>query len=320
MQGELIKAKIEDYLYRANMGAPGMSEDIIQEAGERFKDILRRTFNESRSGNFRIYMSNAGKPSCQLVMERNAAPKEVQTAAFRMKMLMGDAAEIILRAIMKGSGVNLEASNVKVQLPLMENVTLRGEYDFKINGRIWDAKSASRYSFDNKWASGFSHIEQYDDFGYCGQLYGYAEADQSKVGGWIVVCKETGKLAVVEAVDSVEYRTKHLNKLRENVIKVLDIERPFVREFSDVAETFYGKPTGNRTLGVTCGFCEFKYSCWPGLVRKEKAQSQAKNKQMIFYTVYDEKNNETPVSEEQGKAPAKPRQRRSAKSLPISNG
>lgn len=316
MYGQLILAKVEDYLHRANTGAPGMAEEIVEEAGERFKAILRKTFNESRSGNFRIYMSNAGKPSCQMVMERNGAPKESQTAAFRMKMLMGDAAEIILRAVMKGSGVNIEASNVKVQLPLMAGIELRGEYDFKIDGRIWDAKSASRYSFENKWASGFSHIEQYDDFGYCGQLYGYAQADSSKVGGWIVVCKETGKLAAIEAVDTVEYRTKHLNKLKENVIKVLDTERPFTREFSDQPETFYGKPTGNRTLGTTCGFCEFKYSCWPGLVRKEKAQSQAKNKQMVFYTVYDEKNNVAPPKEE--KPVRKPRAKKSE--APISQG
>lgn len=310
MEGQLILALVEDYLQRANQGAPGMSDDIINEAGERFKEVLRRTFNESRSGQFRVYMSNAGKPSCQLVMERNAAPKEPQTAAFRMKMLMGDAAEIILRAVMKGSGVNVEASNVKVQLPLMAGIELRGEYDFKINGRIWDAKSASKYSFEHKWASGFSHIEQYDDFGYCGQLYGYAEADKSKVGGWIVVCKETGKLAAVDAIDTTEYRTKHINKLKENVVKVLDTERPFTRNFEDIPETFYGKPTGNRVLGMTCGFCEFKFSCWPGLQRKEKARSEAKNKQMIFYTVYDESSNLTPVKEVKGKIKSVKRERK----------
>lgn len=307
MEGELILAKVEHYLQEANQGAPGMSEEIIEEAGERFKAVLRKTFNEKRSGQFRIYMSNAGKADCQLVMERNGAPKEPQTGAFRMRMLMGDAAELILRAVMKGSGVNIEISNVKVELPLMPGVSLRGEYDFKINGRIWDAKSASRYSFDNKWASGFAHIEQYDDFGYCGQLYGYAEADKSKVGGWIVVCKETGKLQAVDAIDTTEYRTKHLNKLKTNVIKVLDTERPFTRVFQDMPEAFYGKPTGNRVLGVTCGFCEFKYACWPGLVKKEKAQSQAKNKAMIYYTVWDEKNNAIPPKEEKPKTARKPR-------------
>jgi hypothetical protein len=297
MEGQLILARVEDYLQKANTGAPGMSEEIIEEAGERFKAVLRKTFNETRGGNFRIYMSNAGKASCQLVMERNGAPKEPLTAAFRMKMLMGDAAELILRAVMKGSGVVIDSSNVKVTLPLLPGIEIRGEYDFKIKGRIWDAKSSSRYAFDNKWSSGFHHIEQYDDFGYCAQLYGYAEADNAKVGGFIVVCKETGKLAAIDAVDTVEYRTKHLNKLKANVVQVLDTERPFTRNFSDEPETFYGKPTGNRTLGMTCGFCEFKYSCWPGLKRKEQAQSKATNKKMIYYTVWDEKNNIAPPKE-----------------------
>lgn len=317
MQGQIILTRLNDYLQRANQGAPGMSEEVINEAGERFKEILRRTFNETRSGQFRVYMSNAGKPLCQLQMERNGAAKEPQTAAFRMKMLIGDCTEIVLRAVMKASGVPIDASNVKVTLPLIDGVELRGEYDFKIKGAIWDAKSASRYSFDNKWAAGFSHVEQYDDFGYVAQLYGYAEADKSKVGGWIVVNKETGQLMAVEADDSPALRQKHFNKLRDNVFKVLDTSRPFERMFSDSAETFYGQPTGNRVLGITCGFCEFKHSCWENLQRKQKAGSEAKNKAMIWYTHWE--TNEAPKREKQGKAAAKPRTRRSTQSLPATN-
>jgi hypothetical protein len=313
MEGQLILARVEDYLQKANTGAPGMSEEIIEEAGERFKAVLRKTFNETRGGNFRIYMSNAGKPVCQLQMERNGAAQEPQTAAFRMKMLLGDATETILRAVMQASGVKIDASNVKVTLPILPGIEIRGEYDFKIKGAIWDAKSSSRYAFDNKWAAGFTHVEQYDDFGYCAQLYGYAEADNAKAGGFIVVCKETGRLTAIEAVDTPEYRAKHRNKIKENVIKILDVERPFERQFPDVAEAFYGKPTGNRTLGMSCSFCQFKWSCWPGLVKKEKARSQAKNKQLIYYTHYDKANE---VAEPEEKPAPKARVSRKSSKVP----
>lgn len=290
MQGQLILARINDYLHRANEGAPGMSKEVIEEAAERFKQVLNKTFNETRSGNFRVYMSNAGKPACQMVMERMGAPKEKQTAAFRMKMLIGDIAEITLRAIMKSSGVPVNASNIKVELPIAEGISLRGEYDFDIGGSIWDTKSSSNWGFKNKWGSGFSYIEEHDNFGYVAQLYGYSEASKKPVGGWVVLNKETGELMAVDANDTPEYRKKHLDKLKHNVFKVLDLERPFTREFQDEEEKFYGKPTGNRLLGYTCSMCEWRFACWPGLLRKPKAKSEARNRQMIYYTQYSEDN------------------------------
>lgn len=305
MQSEVMLAQIQDYLQKSNEGSPGMAEDIIEAAGERFKEILSRTFNQDRRA-FRVSMSNSGRPACQLVMERDGVLGEKKDAAFRMKMLIGDVVEILLRAVMESAGVKIMASNQKVSLPLDEYITVRGELDFDIGGYVWDAKTASNWSFKNKWKAGFDHIEQYDDFGYCAQLYGYAEAKGVKAGGWIVVNKETGDLAVVPAKDTPKYRKKHIDKLTHNVYKVLDTERPFTREFEDEEETFYGKPTGNRVLGFTCSWCDWKTKCWPNLVKKPQAKSKAKNPKMVWYTEYHEETDEAKVEEEQRKTAAKP--------------
>jgi len=301
MDAQVIKAKITHYLQEANEGSPGMAEDIIEAAGERFKEVLSRAFNKDRR-NFRVSMSNAGRPACQLVMERDGVQAEAKEAGFRMKMLIGDAVEIILRAVMEASGINIQESNKKVELKLDEYITVLGELDWKIDGEVWDGKSSSKWAFENKWRSGFDYIEKHDDFGYCAQLYGYAEAEDAKAGGWIVVNKETGELDVVPAKDSPAKRKEHLQKLTQTVYKVLDTQRPFTREFSDEPETFYGKETGNRVLGFTCGWCDFKYSCWPGLKKKPAAKSKAKNPKMTYYTVY----NEATISEEQGKEAPEP--------------
>ena len=297
MDGQLILARIQSYLQSANTSAPGMSEEIIEEAGERLKEVLRKTFNTQRGTNFRVYMSNAGRASCALTMERNGAKAEPQSYSFRLKMLVGDISEIVLRAVIKGSGTPIEKSNVKVELPIAEGISVRGEYDFRIGGRIWDAKSASNYSFRNKWQSGFSHIEANDDFGYCAQLYGYAIADNAVAGGFFVLNKETGEVSCTSAIDTPEYRDKHLKRIKDNVFKVLDTERPFERNYKDEEETFYGKPTGNRKLGFSCSYCVYKWDCWPGLVRKDKVQSEAKNKQLVYYTVYDPASEITKVEE-----------------------
>jgi len=286
--GLLLETKIKSYLLAANDGKPGMSEEVIEEAGEALKSILRKTFNESRSGNFRISMSNMGQPACKLQMERDKAPKEKHTYAFRMKMLIGDITELVLRAVIKGAGIPIEATNQKVTLDL-NGAKINGSYDDKFKDiGIIDTKSASGWAYRNKWAGGFDALEKSDDFGYLGQLFGYAEADKSKAGGWLVVNKETGELMFVEAKDTPELRAKHLKKCEENVFKVIDPSIPFQRCFEDVEEKHRKQPTGNRMLGYSCSMCDFKFSCWPGLVHRTAVKSEAENPPMVYYTKLDD--------------------------------
>lgn len=297
MVAEVLLTQIKTYLQAANDESVGMSEDIIEKAGEEFKEILRSTFNQKR-GKFRLRMSAVGRPACQLMMERDEARKEPKTASFRMKMLIGDATETILRAVMRAAGIDIQGTNEKVSLDIGNDIRINGSYDFKIADKIWDAKTSSNWAFTNKWMKGFSHIEEHDNFGYCAQLYGYAEAENQNhhkeitVGGWFVCNKETGDITVVEAIDTPEHRKIHLDRLKKNVFKVLNPDQPFEREFEDEEETFYKKPTGNRKLGIACGFCEFKYSCWPGLQAKLQAKSKSKSPKLVYYTEYNEQEEE----------------------------
>ena len=285
MDSQIILMKIQNYLQKANTHAPGMSEEIIQEAGEQVKAVLRMTFNETRGDKFRIRMSNVGKPTCQLMMERDGADKEAQPYSFRMKMLIGEITELVLKAVILGSGVHIASANEKVALKLDDMITINGSYDLDIGG-IWDVKSASRYSYENKFVN-FTTLEQDDPFGYCGQLFGYAEASNKRARGWIAVNKETGDIKTVDAIDTPETRKKHLDKLRENVYKLVDLEAPFVRSFQDEEETFYKVPTGNRKLGMSCGFCEYKWSCWEGLQQKQMVKTTSTNPKLVYYTKYD---------------------------------
>lgn len=283
-QGNLILGKIQQYLLAANTDKPGMSEEVINEAGEALKEVLRKTFNEQRPNDFKLYFSNAGRPACQLTMERDKAPKETFPYSFRMKMLLGDATEILARAIIKGSGIPITTSQGRVELAIGP-IKLRGKYDDLINGQIWDTKSASSWSFRNKWAKGFEAMAADDAFGYCSQLYGYAEAEKAQAGGWLVINKETGEWLAVEAPDSPAQRKKYIQKLEDNIVKVVDPDRPFTREFTDFPEYFRKKPTGNRVLGATCGFCDYKWSCWPGLKQQGAVMSEAQNPPDVYYTV-----------------------------------
>ena len=59
------QAAIVSYLSRAARGETEMSPHIINEFAENCKQALNKQFNEKRN-DFRLRMSNVGKPLCQL--------------------------------------------------------------------------------------------------------------------------------------------------------------------------------------------------------------------------------------------------------------
>lgn len=281
-----IEIRVHNYLERANNEAVGMSEEIIEEACQDLKKLLNDRFNDSFSDKFRLRMSNIGRPTCQLQMEKARAPREPKSYDFAMKMLIGHLVEIAAVAVLKASGVNVEETNQKTHIEVGERI-IKGTTDVEIDGQVYDVKSASSWSFKNKFARGFDAVAEQDSFGYVSQGYGYAEGRGKPFGGWIVVDKSTGEWAVCQTPEYDEVHDKALKDIEETV-QTIDSGAPFKRCFDDQPETFRGKPTGNRVLGDTCGFCEFKYTCWPGLQHKPQAASSAKSPPYKFYTHIEE--------------------------------
>jgi hypothetical protein len=299
-----ILLKVQSYLEGANLGAPGMSESILDEAAAAFRASLDKTFNQTRDKEFTVRMSNVGRPLCQLQMEQVGTPAEPAGYDFRMKMIIGDLIDVIAVAIMKGAGVDIVSQQIKVSLPLQignveqghELVTVNGTYDVEIGGAIYDVKSASDWAFKNKFDSGaFSGLQKDDAFGYIDQGFGYAEAAGKRFGGWIAVNKSTGAWAVLETpTDPEEYeqaRQTSLGRTRDTV-KSLTSGAEFKRCFSEQAETFYRKPTGNKVLDRSCTYCAYKWKCWPELkyIRQPMSKSETK---YGYYTYVDPKHEGT---------------------------
>jgi len=57
----------------------------------------------------------------------------------------------------------------------------------------------------------------------------------------------------------------------------------FARCFEPVEETFRGKPTGNKILGVSCSFCNYKHSCWDNLKELPSVKSKAQFPKLVNY-------------------------------------
>ena len=271
--------KVHQYMSDAVNGKSTMSEEVIEQVGNDVKNALRKQFGgENPRGDFRLRMSNLGRPTCQLWFDKNKP--EVASAkpnSFMMNMMLGDIVEAVFKGLLRGAGVKYEEP---------EHVTLEvgdtkvsGTYDLVIDGAVDDVKSASGWSYDNKFIN-FETLQNSDPFGYVAQLIGYAKAAKKKVGGWWVVNKANGKFKYVSASearvdDTMITIQKTINKVKTN---------KFERCYEDSAETWRGKPTGNRRLGITCGFCDYKHACWENLKELPSVMSKAKIPPTVYYT------------------------------------
>ena len=269
---------VHQYMSDAVNGKSTMSEEVIEQVGNDVKDALRKQFGGGvKRGDFRLRMSNLGRPTCQLRFEKN----KPETASakpnnFMMNMMLGDIVEAVFKGLLKGAGVKYEEpENVSLEV---DGANISGTYDLVIDGAVDDVKSASAWSYDNKFES-FETLSDGDPFGYVSQLIGYAKASKKKIGGWWVINKANGAFKYVSAQNAdVE---KEMQKI-EATVKTVQ-ENKFERCFEPVAETFRGKPTGNKILGTSCSFCSYKYSCWENLKDLPSVMSKAQFPKVVSY-------------------------------------
>ena len=270
---------VHQYLDNATHNKTTMSEETIENVCEQIGAALRRQFgSDGGRGDFRLRMSNVGHPYCQLWYDKNkpevARPK---ATTFVMNMMIGDIVEAVFKAVLTEAGVKYEDSE-KVTLKLTDGTSVSGTTDLSIDNAVDDIKSASNWSYRNKFES-FNKLERLDSFGYVSQLAGYAKAANKKAGGWWVVNKASGEFKYVSA-DGVNLE-KEIEKIEKVKLRLDNNE--FKRSYTSEIETFRGVPTGRKKLGVTCSFCDYKTDCWPTLQELPAASSKAKDPKIVNY-------------------------------------
>ena len=271
---------LHQYMEDAAAGKTHMSEATINKVADDIKSALQRQFGGgNKEDGFRLRMSNVGRPTCQLWFEKNQPEKALpKPTTFVMNMMLGDIVEAVFKALLTEAGVSYE-DNSKVTLKL-EDDEITGEYDLVIDDAVDDVKSASDWSYRNKFAS-YETLAQGDSFGYVSQLAGYARAAGKEAGGWWVVNKANGEFKYVKANMHLD---EEIIKI-QNTVDVLN-DNTFKRCFEPVPEKFRGKETGNMVLNDNCRFCSYKYACFSTLQEKPAKFSQAKEPRMVSY-VYE---------------------------------
>jgi flagellar hook-basal body complex protein FliE len=269
---------LHQYMTDAVRGDSAMTEETIQQVATDVANALRNQFGSGKKrGDFKIRMSNVGRPTCQLWYEKNKPEVAIPMPTnFMMNMMIGDIVEAVFKGLLKEAGVKYNDSE-KVTLNL-STASINGSYDIVINDAVDDIKSASDWSYRNKFES-YDTLAAGDGFGYVGQLAGYAKASGKRAGGWWVVNKANGHFKYVPATGLD--MDAELAKI-ENTVKTVK-ENKFERCFEPVPETFRGKPTGNKVLNDGCKFCSYRFDCWDNLTERPAVKSQAKNPPTVSY-------------------------------------
>ena len=281
-----ILYKVQQYLGKASKESVKLDKGLVEEFGEACKNALLKQFEDQRRDKFEPRMSNIGRPLCQLQMEAKGVKGEGQPYNVKVRNTFGDMIEALAIFIMKSAGVNIKNEQKKVKYKFNGN-EIEGKQDVEIDEKIWDIKSASPYSFEKKFGEegGFLEVIKEDSFGYASQGFLYGESQNKKFGGWIAINKSTGEWTVCETPAMIEpHKTEALKKAKDN-LKALKDKVPFKKQYDDIAETFRGKPTGNRVLGFVCSYCPYKLPCWGSKLQLlQQQQSKGKNPKWVWYT------------------------------------
>jgi len=281
-----ILYKVQQYLGKASKESVKLDKGLVEEFGEACKNALLKQFEDQRRNKFEPRMSNIGRPLCQLQMEAKGVKGEGQPYNVKVRNTFGDIIESLAIFIMKSAGVNIKNEQKKVKYKFNGN-QIEGKQDVEIDEKIWDIKSASPYSFEKKFGEegGFLEVVKEDSFGYASQGFLYGESQNKEFGGWIAINKSTGEWTVCETPAMIEpHKTEALKKAKDN-LKALKDQVPFKKQYDDIAETFRGKPTGNRVLGFVCSYCPYKLPCWGSKLQLlQQQQSKGKNPKWVWYT------------------------------------
>ena len=270
---------LHTFLQKALAGETTVDEAVIEQVGKDVADAVRKQFSSGSRDEFKLRMSNLGRPKCQLWFEKNdPEDKTPFPPHFLVNMMLGDIVEAVFKGLLRAAAVEF-TDNEKVVLTLSDGTEINGEYDMVLDGKVDDVKSASPWSYQNKFKD-FETLAKGDTFGYVSQLVGYATAANKEVGGWWVINKANGEFKYVDA-GSVDTASE-LQKIEETVKYIKD-DQPFERCFDAVPETYFKKPSGNLKLNSTCGFCAYKHKCWPNLQSLPSRVSKAVEKPIVDY-------------------------------------
>ena len=221
--------------------------NVLQDFAKDVTDAVVNSLTEERKPRNNLRLSMIGQPARKVWYSVRSTEQEELAGSDYIKFLYGDILEALLVFLSKVSGHKV--SDQQKQVVLNDVV---GHQDAVVDDVLVDFKSASSFSF-KKFTEGM--IFKDDPFGYVAQLSAYAQANNAREAGWVVIDKTTGQIAYcpVHRMEMINASQK-IDYLRD---AIKDSEPPS-RCYDDVPD---GK-SGNMQLAVGCNYCAYNFDCW----------------------------------------------------------
>ena len=211
----------------------------------------------------RLRLSAIGKPDRKIWNAFMGVAGEPIDGPTYIKFLYGHIVEAMVLALVKIAGHTATDNQKECYVE-----GIKGHTDGRIDGVLMDVKSCSAYGF-KKFAN--NRLHESDDFGYIAQLKAYAYSEGDTTYGWLAMCKQSGKLAWLQ-YDETDTSARYYDAINYDISeRVNDIKKMVGSQLLPTAchtPVPDGK-SGNERLATGCGYCDYKYVCWPGVQRFE---------------------------------------------------
>jgi len=249
-----ISTLVEDVysLFTSDKKATIDAEDLKEMSEEICSSIIEAITQEERKPRNNLRLSMIGQPNRKIWYsfnnkDDNKKQEEEFTGPDFIKFLYGHILESVLVFLSKTAGHKV--SDRQKELVVNDVV---GHQDGMVDDVLVDFKSASSFSF-KKFKTG--KIFQDDPFGYIAQLSAYAQANEVKEAGFVVIDKTTGEITYcpVHHMEMINAEDR-IDSIRES----LESSIPPERCYSAIPDG----AAGNLRLDTGCIYCSYKFDCW----------------------------------------------------------
>ena len=224
---------------------------IAMQAGREVEEAIKNAFEPYENKN-ELRMSSIGRcERAQWYAVKGYTPEELEGSVY-LTFLQGHILEAVLVALIKLAGHDVQDQQKKHTVE-----GINGSQDCTIDGELVDIKTASAWSWDNKFAE--DGIKD-DAFGYIKQLSGYGKTEDRKDGYFLAFNKNKSTLTLCR------------QKLEEDIdTYIVDLKDKMESDTPPMRlanATTFSKAEAKEKLCMTCAFCGFKEDCYGSLIAK----------------------------------------------------
>jgi len=223
----------------------GDLQKIADRVGKEVSDALVESFAERQKSDG-LRMSGIGRCERSQWYSVHGYKAEDIPGQVHLTFLQGHLLEAVLLGLVELSGHEVTGQQKK---HTVEGVN--GSQDCYIDGELVDVKTASAWSYDNKFKD--DGIKD-DAFGYIKQLSGYGKTEKRDTGYFLAFNKNksTLKMCKQELEQDID---KHIIQLKDK----MEMDTPPMRLAN---ATTMNKKTGEERLCMNCSFCGHKDTCF----------------------------------------------------------